>query len=380
MSDAGEIRSRRTWLAAAGLSLAGLAAGRRVPAVASVADDSKTGSALARLSLNENPFGCSPRVHDAIRAHLRDLNRYTGAEAEELTARIAAREGARAGQILLGDILQRLGTQLSLEGGPGGEFIYSTPGFTELVDAAEAAGGRGVAVPLNGALENDLSAMAARVSDRTRAVFLVNPHNPSGTVSEASALHAFVRDVSRRALVIVDEAYLEFTPDFERRTIAARVLAGDNAIVFRTFAKIYGLAGMPLGYGIMPAQLAEQLRRSGAGDPHELDRLAVLAASVALTDHDFVAATRRRVTAERTRWHTELRRAGRRFADARANFVFFETGRPHAQVAARFRARGVDIGRDFPPLDRWARVSIGLPEENTLALAALSDVIGGRPG
>jgi histidinol-phosphate aminotransferase len=368
--------SRRTWLryAASLLAAPGIASGSSPKTL------SERGTGPARLSLNENPFGCSPLAVHAVTTGLADLNRYTEKEASTFTGHLATREGCSAQQLLVGDILQLLGTRLSLAGGPGGEFIYSTPGFTELVDAAEAAGGVGVAVPLNRALENDLEAIAARVNGRTRAIFLVNPHNPSGTVSDANALESFVREVSKRTLVIVDEAYLEFMEDFQGRTLARRVLAGDNVVVFRTFSKIYGLAGLPLGYALLPIPLAQTLRRAGAGDPHEINRLALRAASAALEDNHFVRMTRDQIALERAQWHALLDSLGVKRAEARANFVFFETRRPHDEIAAAFLRGGIDIGRAFAPLTQWARISIGLPHENSAAQAAVASILGTGSG
>ena len=223
--------------------------------------------------------------------------------------------------------------------------------------------------------ENDLAALRGHVGSGTRALFLVNPHNPSGTVSDPAAFHAFVSEMARQTLVVVDEAYLEYADDFATRTCAAHVRATENVAVFRTFSKIYGLAALPFGYAVLPHELAEALKRRGVGHPRTLDRLAVTAAGASLRDAPFVAAVRARIASERARWSVTLDSLGARHADARANFVFFETGRPHAEVAAAMRARGVDIGRSFLPLDRWARISIGLPEENALAQSALGEVL-----
>jgi histidinol-phosphate aminotransferase len=199
--------SRREWLL-----ISSAAAGSLMhPAIASMPKRDRI-----RLSLNENPFGPSPRAAQTIKADLDGLSRYTGNELTELTSTIAARENVATEQIVLGEILDVLGLYLSAQGGPGGEFVYSTPGYTALVDAVAAAGGIVVGVPLNERYENDLPTIADKVTARTRAVYLVNPHNPTGTVSEAAPFINFVRELSKRTLVIVDEAYLEFTPDFEQ--------------------------------------------------------------------------------------------------------------------------------------------------------------------
>ena len=212
---------------------------------------------------------------------------------------------------------------------------------------------------------------------RTRAVFLVNPHNPTGTVADAEAFKQFVRDISSQALVIVHEAYLEFADAFQRRTLSSLVQAGDNVIVFRTFAKVYGLAGLDIGFGLLPKRIAQALRKQGLDNPHLFNRLAV-AAAASLADTHYVAAVVSEVARERSIWLDLLRGLKVKATASSGNFVFFETGIPHADFAASLLAKGIDIGRSFPPYDRWARISIGLPAENALARSAVASVLGGR--
>lgn len=377
------VATRRDWMKSCGAttlcSLAGLTLDSRaaLPQSSGAQAAGAVGVPLrARLSLNENAFGCSPRVVEAISNSLGNLSRYTEREAEVLTAQIAAKEGVKPEQVLLGEVLAALGTQLSVAGGPGGEFIYSTPGFTDLVAAAEQTGGTAVGIPLNGRLENDLPALAARTNSRTRAVYLVNPHNPSGTVSDGVTFKSFVRDLSRRMLVIVDEAYLEFTGSFAERTLAPLVKAEHPIVMFRTFDKAYGLAALQFGYALAPTALANTLRQRGIGASHGLNRLAVVAAAAALSDTHFIDETQRKIAAERARWNSALDELRVRRSDSQGNFVFFESGRRYDEVAAAFLAEGVQIARSFPPLDRWIRISIGLPEENTLAIGMLRRLLG----
>ncbi|UFZ08199.1 histidinol-phosphate aminotransferase family protein [Bradyrhizobium ontarionense] len=327
------------------------------------------------LALNENPFGPSPLSVAAIKADLAGLARYTGHDVDELTAAIAARESIAADQIVLGENLNVLGLYLSAYGGPGGAFVYSEPGYTALVDAVAPAGGTVIGVPLNDRLENDLPALAAAVDRSTRAVYLVNPHNPSGTVSDASLFIEAVRELSTRALVIVDEAYLEFTPDFETRTVAPLVRAGANVAVFRTFSKIHGLASLAIGYTLSPKPLAASLKQMGIGAFFGLNRLSLVAASASLGDRDYVTAVHAKVAAEREAWHALLRERKRRFSASQANFVFFDCGRPHAEAATMLAARGIIIGRAQPHYETWLRVSIGLPEENAAARQAVADLL-----
>ena len=327
------------------------------------------------LTLNENPFGPSPLAVDAIKADLTGLARYTGREVEDLTALIAARENIPPDQIVLGENLNILGLYLSAHGGPGGPFVYSEPGYTALVDAVAPAGGTAIGVPLNDRLENDLPAIAAAVDGTTRAVYLVNPHNPSGTVSDTALFIDTVRELSARALVIVDEAYLEFMPDYEARTVAPLVRGGANVAVFRTFSKIYGLASLAIGYTLAPKPLAAALKQMGIGAFFGLNRLSLVAASVSLRDRDYVDSVRVKVAAEREAWHALLRARKRRFSVSQANFVFFDCGRPHQEAAAALAARGIIIGRAQPRFDTWLRISIGLPEENATARQAVADLL-----
>jgi histidinol-phosphate aminotransferase len=363
---------RRRWFKLLGLTIGSLGLSR-IPQAQGSSSPTEAGAVMhrVRLSLNENPYGPSPAVAAALQSESQNLCRYTGAEYLGLVTAIATHENVSVDQIILGEILEPLGTYLSLKGGPGGEFIYSDPGYTALIDSAVAVGGRAVGIPLNGQMENDLPAASAKVSELTRAVFLVNPHNPTGIVSDPEALKMFARETSRRALVIVDEAYLEFADRFAERTLADLVRTGENVIVFRTFAKVYGLAGLDIGYGLMPKTIAKALDAQGLTNPHLFNRLAVAAATASLQHSSYVAEVVRQVTREREKWSDFLRDMKLQFTPSRGNFVFFETGMPIAQFAAALLRDGIEIGRAFPPYDRWARISIGLPEENAIARAAV---------
>jgi histidinol-phosphate aminotransferase len=326
---------------------------------------------IVQLSLNENPYGPPAGVNQAIERELRQLARYTGNEGAELIAAIAKREGVDPDQIIPGEILEQLGLYLGLKGGPGGEFIYSVPGYPVLVNAAARVGGRIVAIPLTDRKDNDLLAIAGRITERTQAIFLVNPHNPSGTVSDKQAFHTFLHEASRRALVIVDEAYLEFTDDFSGRTATTNLRQGDNVMVFRTFAKAYGLAGLSIGYAVAPKPLAAYLQAQGLGNVHDLNRLSVVAALTALNDTTFIPRVNQAITAERVKWHTLLDKLGILHTDSQANFVYIDLQKPYEEVAAWFAQKGIRVGRVFAPYDTWIRITIGLPEENANAQAVV---------
>jgi histidinol-phosphate aminotransferase len=329
-------------------------------------------AAVLQLSFNENPFDVPQNVKDSIIKELPRINRYAAADGEAFIAFVAAHEGVEAIQVIPGEILDLLGIYLGIDGGNGSEFVYSEPGYPALVNAAASVGGVIVPVPLNSRHENDLEAIAAKITDRTKAVFIVNPHNPSGTAHEAQALHDFIAHVSTRALVIVDEAYLEYTGNFEERTAIRALRDGKNVMVFRTLAKAYGLGGLAAGYAIAPPELAKRLKEKGLGSTHALNRLSIAAAKAALSDRSNLAHVNKIISEERGKWHAFLDSLGVEHSVSEANFVFFDARKPYEEVRQALLDKGVVIGHAFAsPYDTWIRISIGLPEDNAKAQSAL---------
>ena len=365
--------TRRELLKSSGLIVgAGVLAPQLVFSEVSKPTPSSKTEPLIRLSLNENPYGPSPNVAHALQLEFGRLSRYADLPlAGQLAEQIAEYEHIPVEQVVLGEILDLLGLFLGSSGGPSGEFLYSTPGYLALIDAAARVGGVGVPVSLNAQYQNDLVALKSKVNAKTRAIYLVNPHNPTGTINDDEAFKSFLRETSRSAVVVVDEAYLEYTSDFDTRTAASLVREGANVVVFRTFDKIHGLAGMPIGYVLAPRSLADALRKQGAGGAEGLGRLNLVAASAALADTAQVVSSREAIAKERLLWLSVLRELNLPHTDSRANFLFFDVGRPQPIVAAAMRERGVDIGRAHPPYTNWARITIGLPSENLRAQNAL---------
>jgi histidinol-phosphate aminotransferase len=369
--------SRRNVLKASGFALgAGILAPSHVFSVEVTAVLAASAEPLVRLSLNENPYGPSPLVAEAIHREFTHLDRYAEpAAAQEFAEQIAAHEKLPVEQVVLGEILGLLGIVLAGEGGPGSEFLYSTPGYLALIDAAARVGGVGVPVPLDAEYRNDLAALSEKINARTRAIYLVNPHNPTGTVNENEAFKRFLRASSQHAVAIVDEAYLEYTDDFDQRSAVSLVREGANVVVFRTFDKIHGLAGLPIGYVLAPRSIADALRKQGAGDAEGLGRLNIAAAAAALGDTTQVARTREVVARERAKWLVLLHDLNRPHTDTHTNFIFFDVGQPQPKLAATLRAQGIDIGRPHPPYTNWARITVGLPEENLRAQGALRQAL-----
>ncbi len=329
-------------------------------------------AAPIRVSLNENPFGPSPGARRALADQLGRVARYGDeVQSDALLARIAAQEGVSPEQIVVGEILEALGLFLAARPPAGGRFVYSLPGFTALIDAARPLGGIGVGVPLDPALCNDLPALSRAITSDTRALYLVNPHNPSGTVNDQAGFDAFLREAAKRTLVIVDEAYLEY--DDMARSAVRLTRAGLDVAVFRTLDKIHGLAGLPIGYVLAPLPLARAMRAAGFGDPHGLGRLALAVADAALADNGWVSQVRSRTLAGLARLTEALDALHLQHSRSVANFVFFRSPVPADRLRQALAQRGILVARPFPPLTEWVRISVGTETEVGRTIAALRE-------
>ncbi len=379
-SDAASLPlDRRSWLKATGLAAAGLALGGspRVRAQHEV-DRSAVSAGPAKISGNENPYGPSAMATMAIMQQVENAARYpAAADVRRLIELIAARNGVEPGQVLLGngssEVLSDYATWITRKSGPG-EVVAALPGYLKFTESMAQLGSKIVVVPTDANLVHDLDAMAAKIGPATKCVYICNPNNPTSTVVPAAALKAFALEASKRCPVFVDEAYLELADDFEGSTMAPLVAAGHNVVVARTFSKMYGMAGIRMGYGLMPA---EDARGASTVNSNHLGVLAVAAAIGSLEDDAYVTETRAKVKAERDKLCALFQQLGRKYAEPQGNFVFVHTGMPVTLFQQKMAAENVLVGRAFPPALDWCRISIGLPDEMAMCHAALQKVFAG---
>lgn len=362
--------SRRELLTASALLLArpGLAA-PAAPAAAST-------PVPIVLSWNENPYGPSPAARMAITDAIASACRYPDDDIEALVAALAKKEALPSDHIVTGtgsgELLCALGF---IHGHEGGEIIAAEPTYLELADYARHAGAHMRFVPVDKQLRHDLTAMRATVSERTRAVYVCNPNNPTGTALPAAAIRAFVESLPEKVTTIVDEAYMDFVDGAGLGSVVDLVREGKRVVILRTFSKIHGMAGVRVGYGIARPDIANEL---AATRMSSANIFAMRAARASLADYAFLTDTRRRILASRIRITRELERLGLAYADPQGNFVFFDTGMPLARFARSMRERNILVGRHFPPFDSWCRITIGTEPQVTAFLDALRAVIQGR--
>lgn len=328
----------------------------------------------AKLASNENPFGPSPLALKAIQEAAAGVHRYPDGAGTVLKALLAERLGVAPAQIALGNgsnELLELAARIFLK--PGDEAVMAKPAFVMYRMACQALGAAPVEVPCR-EFTHDLPGMAAAVTPRTKLIFVGNPNNPTGTAVTPAALEDFVRPLPAEPLLILDEAYWEFLPEEARPASLTWVREGRRCFVLRTFSKVYGLAGLRVGYGIGPPELIDLVDRLRA--PFNVNALAQAAAAAALEDRAHVARTVAGTAEGRAALAAGLTALGLPPVPSVANFLLVDVRRDGAAVAEALLRRGVIVrpmgGYGLPA---FLRLSVGTPAENARALEALAAVL-----
>ena len=335
------------------------------------------GAAAFKLSSNENPFPPLPSVQTAIIDAASDVNRYPDmlatelieALAADLTAGLTPQALATGGPITAEQVVVGNGSVAVLAHileavvDAGDEVVFPWRSFEAYPIVVSVAGGTSVAVPLTGEGHLDLPAMAAAVTDRTRAILVCTPNNPTGPAITHTALQDFLGRVRSDVLVVVDEAYLEFVRMDDPVDGLAALADHPNVVVLRTFSKAYGLAGLRVGYAVARRRLATGIR--SASTPFGVSHIAQRAAIASLRSKDELLARVDTIVVERARMAGALREQGWEVPDSQANFLWLELGERTMDRAAEATAAGV-IVRPFAGVG--LRVSIGEPEATDLFL------------
>ena len=326
-----------------------------------------------RLGSNENPYGPSQSMRKAMTAALNEGCRYPWSQNGPLVAMIAEKEGVAEDHVVL--------VAGSMEGlkvagitfGKRGEIVTCTPTFLSLIDYAELWGTKINRVPLTKDLDFDLDEIEKRVSYETGLVFLCNPNNPTGKLLPAERVMDFCESVSKRTVVFSDEAYYDYITEPHYPSMTELVKKDLDVIVSRTLSKVYGLAGIRIGYLIARPELAKKLRDRVVANTNIM---AIEAAKAALADTDFYRFSLQKNTEAKALIKDTLDELKLPYVQSHANFVFFQSGRDAAELAETMAAKGFIIGRPFPPLKDWCRISTGTIEEITLYNNALREVLG----
>lgn len=315
------------------------------------------------LNSNENAYGPLPSTMATMQQALGWANRYPDFDYDSLVWAIADQHKIKPHQVVTGcgstEILRVTAAALLA---PGTKLIVGWPTFEAIGAYGETAGAEIVKVPLTSSQAHDLDAMLARTAGGPSLVHICNPNNPTATLTPRKDLEAFIAKLPTNSYLILDEAYHHFatdSPDYV--SFLDRPADNPRIIVARTFSKIYGMAGMRLGYGVTSEEIAQKLRRFQTQD--NVNMVAAQAGLAALQDTAEMQLAVRRNAADRQEFFTQANKRGLKPIPSYTNFVMMDAGRPAADVSTYFKKNGILIGRHFPPMDNYVRVSLGRPNE-----------------
>jgi histidinol-phosphate aminotransferase len=327
---------------------------------------------IIKLASNENPLGMSPKARAAMEKAAATLERYP--DDFELKAAVAGHTGFGMERIVLGngsnDLLD-MAARVFLA--PGRSTVFSQHAFAVYPLASLSVGAELIAVPAKD-FGHDLDAMRAAIRPDTRLIWIANPNNPTGTFVPYPQLKAFMQAIPADVVVVLDEAYNEYLPPAVREDSKEWLAEFPNLLITRTFSKIYGLAGLRIGYGLTSPEIADLMNR--VRQPFNCNNLALAAATAALGDHEFVARSQELNRAGMTQLTEGFSRLGYEYIPSCGNFVAFRAG-DAATVNQKLLKQGVIVrpvaGYGMP---EWLRVTIGTEAENRQFLDALEKARG----
>ncbi len=331
-------------------------------------------SSVVRLNSNENPLGLSPSARLAVEKAIPEANRYPDAAREELAEALAAKLGVTADNIILGngstEILQVI---VQASNAPQGTLVLADPTFEAIAWYQRTLTYATEKVPLTSGFAHDIQQMKDRVAagKGPAVVYLCNPNNPTGTLTSCAEIDAWIEAAPETVQFAVDEAYFEYVKAPGYWSAIKWIQDRPNVIVARTFSKIYGMAGMRLGYAVAHPETARRLREYLTWD--NANSLALAAGLASLADEGLEARGRAVNEVALTITRNCLDELDLGYLPSQANFLMHRINGDAKEYIGRMRERGLHVGRPFPALPSYNRLSMGLPEEMELWAEALRD-------
>lgn len=367
--------SRRDFSKVVGGSLAAAMYAPYLRAAQGARHDQPAPEGAIRINFNENPYGPCPKALAAL-ADCGDIAaRYPDHSYFALRDEIAQKHGVKGENVALGcGSTEILCIADEAFVSPGQHLVVADPTFEAVIEYVNAAHGAAVKVPLTKDYRHDLDVMAAQCNADTGLVYVCNPNNPTGTIVTRDELAAFVERVPRSAMILVDEAYYDFAVDPRYSTAIPLIADHPNVIVSRTFSKVYGMAGMRLGYGVGAKEAVARLRPYNL-QPFNGNAAVLAAARASLADGRHIAECGKKLNATRAWLSEQLTKEGRKFIPSQGNFVMIDVDRDVKPVVEAFRERKILVGRRFAGMPNFLRVSIGTQREMEQFLSALDEIV-----
>ena len=331
-------------------------------------------SIKARLNANENPFGPSPKAKEALIAAIDSGNRYSFGPLRELGKKIVEHEGLGEKQILFA-----AGSSPILTAGAvyyaeqGGNVVAGDPSYSDMPSRIEEFGGEVRWVPLTDEYKLDLKAMEAKVDENTKMVYLVNPNNPTATIVDTAELKSFCKRVSKKATIFIDEAYIEYLDDPDASSMISLVKEGYDVIVARTFSKLYGFAGLRVGYMVASEEMIDTFDKYTRGGM-SISATSSAAALATYLDKDYFDEVKSKTQASKDHLYATLEKEGYEYIPSSANFVMFPINMPGRRFTQEMWKREVGV-RFWEFNDQnWCRISIGTMEDMELFASAFHQI------
>jgi len=355
---------RRNWLRQSTLAIAGLgfgsslSYGRNREQFFPLGEDANE---LIRIGSNENPYGPSPMAKEAMIKAIETSNRYPWQTTTALREKIGGLFGLSAENVLMGaGSSELLGVAAAYAASETGNAVAAYPTFKLWFKAAEHFGLTIKSIPCTADKKHNLQAMLDAMDDATRMVYIVNPHNPTGTIIPAEELKGFVEKMSQKCMVLLDEAYTEYS---DEPSLGNMVAGNKNIVVAKTFSKIHGLAGARAGYVLAHpdtiAGLSNFMPWANAGT----SAVSLAGAMASLDDHDFTKMTRSKTDAVRMMLHSEMQKLGLPHTQSSASFIYYDTSGLKKNLAETCTNAGIQGVRTFEEGTPWRRTSIGTMAE-----------------
>lgn len=332
------------------------------------------GELKARLFANENPFGPSEKAKKAIMDSIANSYQYPFMRLPELEEKIVAFEGIQKEMLLLSagssPLLMAAAICFFKD---GGNVVTGDPTYEDLPECAERLGAKWIKVPLTADYKLDLDAMEKAVNSETKLVYVCNPNNPTATAVDTEKLKAFCERVSKKVTVFVDEAYIDYLPDPQSVTLIDGVKKGQNLIVARTFSKLYGFAGLRVGYIVSQPSILENIEKF-TKDKYAISALALSAAIASYQDKPFLQEALQKTIDSREYLYKVLKEEGYEYIPSVANFVMFPLKMDGRRFVEEMMKRGVGL-RNWQFNDKdWCRISIGRMDEMQAFAAAFKEL------
>lgn len=334
---------------------------------------------IVKLASNENPYGCSPYVREAIIAQLTQLHRYPDGAASVLAHALAQKWNVTPKQFIFGagsdDVVLMLARAFLR---PGDETVMADRTFPQYRHNARVEGATVVAVPLRDGV-HDLEAMIQAMTDRTRIVWVCNPNNPTGTYVTHEELVSFLDRVPPSVLVVLDEAYAEYATSVQYPNARQLLESYPNTVILRTFSKAYGLANVRIGYGVASERVIDALER--VREPFNTTGIAQVAAVAAVQDEAFLAECRQKNASLLQRMCDQFDRWGLSYFPSQANFVLVDVEEEARAVCERLLQRGIIVRGGHTASIQYPthiRVTVGTEADVAIFLSALSHVCPAR--